>query len=39
MQYMIVSTVKDTASPSDLAPLIKKFQSWQPPAALTMEGN
>ena len=39
MQYMIVSTVKDTASPSDLAALIKKFQSWQPPADLTMEGN
>ena len=39
MQYMIVSTVKDTASPSDMAALIKKFQSWQPPAGLTMEGN
>ena len=39
MQYMIVSTVKDTASPSDLAALIKKFQSWQPPAGLTIEGN
>ncbi len=39
MQYMVVATQKDTASPSDVAAVLKKFQSFQPPAGLTMEGN
>ena len=40
MQYMVVYTVKDTASPSEMAALTRRFQSsWQPPDGLTMEGN
>ena len=36
MQYMLVGTTRE-ASP-DFIPLLKKFQSWSPPAGLTVEG-
>ena len=39
MHYMLTYTIKDTASPSEQAALTRKFQSWQPPDGLTMEGN
>jgi hypothetical protein len=39
MQYMLVYSLKDTASPSEVAALTRKFQSWQPPDGITMEGN
>ena len=39
MHYMLTYTIKDTASPSEQAALNRKFQSWQPPDGLTMEGN
>ena len=39
MQYMLVYSLKDTASPSEVAALLRKFQSWQPPDGITMEGN
>ena len=39
MQYMVVYTVKDTASPSDMTAILRKFQSWQPPDGVTMEAN
>ena len=38
MQYMIVGTLKDSASPSDSVTLGKKFQSWQPPDGLQVDG-
>ncbi len=38
MQYMIVGTLKDSASPSDTVTIVKKFQSWQPPDGLTADG-
>ena len=39
MQYMVVYTPKDTPSPNEQAALLRKFQSWQPPDGITMEGN
>ena len=39
MLYMVVYNQKDTASPSELAALTRKFQSWQPPDGITMEAN
>ena len=39
MLYMVTYTIKDTASPSEMAALTRKFQSWQPPDGLTMEAN
>ena len=39
MQFMAVYTPKDTASPGDMAAITRRFQSWQPPDGITMEGN
>lgn len=36
MQYMLVATTRE-ASP-DFVPVLKKFQSWQPPKGLTVDG-
>ena len=38
MQYMIIGTVKDSASPSDFISITKKFQSWQPPSGIKVDG-
>ena len=38
MQYMIIGTFKDGASPSDLIAITKKFQAWEPADGLTVEG-
>ena len=38
MQHMIVGTLKDRASPRDTVALVKKFQSWQPPDGLKVDG-
>ena len=39
MHYMVIYTLKETSSPSEVAALLRKFQSWQPPAGITMEAN
>ena len=39
MDYMVTYTLKATSSPSEIAALTRKFQSWQPPAGITMEAN
>ena len=39
MDYMGTYTLKETSSPSEIAELTRKFQSWQPPAGITMEAN
>ena len=39
MHYMVCYTLKDTATPSEQAALVRKFQSWQPPNGLTMEAK
>ena len=38
MQYMVIGTPKDGASPSDSITITKKFASWQPPNGLTVDG-
>ena len=38
MQYMVIGTPKDGASPSDSISITKKFASWQPLNGLTVDG-
>ena len=39
MLYMFVVKTKEGAAPEDFAAMLKKFQSWEPPDGLTVEGN
>lgn len=39
MQYMLASKMKDNVSPNEWSAITKKFQSWQVPEGLKVEGN
>ena len=38
MQHLIMAKPKDGATPDDVLKFLKKFQSWEPPAGVKIEG-